>query len=153
MYDLTLDSTVVNGVGMLYEMGLDGTFLRILDGQVCRLPAKDSPRMITKRSNVPVVVITNDPPSFLFQGGPSQERFMPMRFVSELPDLQEERVIATFYGCVKRRLIRMILSADRAGRIALSYNKCSVTLYNLKAAVGVSEDFDFDDALFIIDSG
>ena len=96
MYDLTLDSTLVNGVGMLYEMGLDGTFLRILDGQVCRLPAKDSPRMITKRSNVPVVVITNDPPSFLFQGGPSQERFMPMRFVSELPDLQEERVIATF---------------------------------------------------------
>lgn len=108
---------------------------------------------ITKRSNVPVVVITKDPPSFLFQGGPSQERFMPMRFVSELPDLQEERVIATFYGCVKRRLIRMILSADRAGRIALSYNKCSGTLKNLKAAVGVSEDFDFDDALFIIDSG
>ncbi|GLT53198.1 hypothetical protein SLA2020_264870 [Shorea laevis] len=85
LYDLTLDSTVVNGVRMLYEMGLDGTFLRILDGQVCRLPAKDSPRMITKRSNVPVVVITSDPPSFLFQGGPSQERFMPMRFVSELP--------------------------------------------------------------------
>jgi hypothetical protein len=54
---------------------------------------------------------------------------------------------------VKRRLIRMILSADRAGRIALSYNKCSGTLKNLKAAVGVSEDFDFDDALFIIDSG
>jgi hypothetical protein len=38
---LTLDSTVVNGVGMLYEMGLDGTFLVILDRQVCQLLAKD----------------------------------------------------------------------------------------------------------------
>jgi hypothetical protein len=68
LYDLTLDSTVVNGVGILYEMGLDETFLRILDGRECRLPAKDSPCMITKRSNVSVVVIMNDPPFLLFQG-------------------------------------------------------------------------------------
>lgn len=34
---------------------------------------------------IELVIITNGPP-FLFHGDPSYERFMPMRFVAELPD-------------------------------------------------------------------
>lgn len=67
--------------------------LKVLDGQECLLDSKYA-RVFTKKRNVPMIVVANQQPGSLRNTGPIRERFMRLRFFSNRPNLEEERVIA-----------------------------------------------------------
>ena len=79
------------------------TLLRILDGQECKLDAKYQ-SVFTKRNNVPVICATNELGDELRQRGPLHERFIFTVFNTKMQDLKPERLLATLYGCVLRRV-------------------------------------------------
>lgn len=98
------------------------TLLKTLDGQQCRLDSKYA-RVFTKTTNVPIIMIANNMPRCLSKEGPFQERFMRLRFQSNLWELKEERVIATLWGCIKRRVNQIIqLQRDNMQLPNLKYN-------------------------------
>lgn len=84
------------------------TLLKILDGQECRLDSQG----FTKVGNVPIVFIAQKLPKSITRYGPLQERFIRLPFNTRLDNLKEERIIATFWGCVKRRLGRNLQLLD-----------------------------------------
>jgi len=77
--------------------------LKVLDGQECQLDSKYA-RVFTKKRNVPMIVVANQLPGSLRNTGPIRERFMRLRFFSNRPNLEEERVIATLYKCFRRQI-------------------------------------------------
>ena len=79
------------------------TILKVLDGQECRLDSKYG-RVFKKRKNVPIVMIANKLPTGMRQEGPFRARFLRLRFSSNIKNLEEERIIATLWGCIQRRL-------------------------------------------------
>lgn len=83
------------------------TLLRVLDGQECRLDAKYG-KIFTKKINVPIIMIANRLPKAVKKSGPMQERMIRLRFKTNIEQLDEERVIATLWGCIRRRTVRNI---------------------------------------------
>lgn len=104
------------------------TLLRILDGQECRLDSKYS-RVFTKKKNVPIVMIANEMPRSLLKEGPLKERFFRMCFRERILNLKEERVIATLWGCIQRRLQHFLSEKEMPNKnINLAYNHEEGTL-------------------------
>lgn len=79
------------------------TLLRVLDGQECKLDAKYQ-SVFTKRNNVPVICATNELGPELKRDGPLNERFIFTIFNTRIQDIQPERILATLYGCILRRV-------------------------------------------------
>ena len=100
----------------------NNTLLRVLDGQKCRLDSKYG-RIFYKKNNVPVITIMNSPPLSIRVRGPFHEQFMRLRFNSNIPKLQSERLIATLYGCMLRRLRQKNATWEMAKQIELKYNE------------------------------
>lgn len=105
--------------------------LKIIDGQLCTLDAKYT-RMFTKSKNVPIVMIANELLESLEKPGPMQERFMCMRFNSRIPNLEEPRIIATLWGCIRRRAIQSPYTWAKDGintpvNINLEKTECALT--------------------------
>lgn len=102
---------------------------RMLDGQECRLDSKYS-RVFTKKVNVPIIMVANSLPKCLCQKGPFPERFMRMKFTTNIKNLEEERIIATNRGCMRRRqesfLVRGITDI---ARIKLQTNKMKGNIF------------------------
>jgi hypothetical protein len=120
-----------------YSYSMEGTpfantLLKMLDGQECRLDSKYG-KVLNKKRNVPIVMISNVIPSCLRHPGAFQERFMRIPFRSNLEALEEERVISTLYGCIKRRISRSLTIGELNCSFSLSsflrdltYNKCEL---------------------------
>ena len=91
--------------GSLTEAGqvYFNTLLRILDGQECKLDAKYQ-SVFTKRNNVPIICATNELGPELKGDGPLNERLIFTVFNTRVQDLQPERILATLYGCILRRV-------------------------------------------------
>lgn len=79
--------------------------LKVLDGQECRLDSKYS-KVFKKKKNVPIIMIANKLPQIMTRHGPFRARFYRIRFSTSIEQLEEERVIATLYGCMERRMLR-----------------------------------------------
>lgn len=105
------------------------TLLKVLDGQECRLDAKYS-RVFRKNKNVPIIIISNGIAPKARRYGPFQARFMRLKFVTSIPDLCEDRLIATLRGCILRRLGRDSLPRkdEVLPSIPLSYNSDRIDL-------------------------
>lgn len=102
------------------------TILKVLDGQECRLDSKYA-RIFTKRKNVPIIMIANSLPSAMLKHGPFRARFLRLCFQSNLRNLNEERIIATLWGCCKRRIeITLGKNFDETlqSDTPLEYNNC-----------------------------
>ena len=81
-----------------------------------------------KKRNVAVVTIMNYPPRSIREKGPFNERFMRLKFMNKMEDLKEERVIATLYGCIMRRLLQKDVSWNNAKFIPINYNEESAEI-------------------------
>lgn len=79
------------------------TLLRLLDGQECKLDAKYQ-SVFTKKVNVPIICATNVLGPELKGVGPLNERFIFTSFNTRIQELQPERILATLYGCIIRRV-------------------------------------------------
>lgn len=79
------------------------TILKVLDGQETRLDLKYS-RVFTKRNNVPIVMIANNIPASAEKPGPMQARLLRLPFTTSIKNIKEERVIATLWECIERRI-------------------------------------------------
>ena len=134
-YDLWLfdEFNIVEGDGVQAGIGkaliavANNTLLKVLHGQICGLDAKYG-RMLHIKNNVTVVTITNNPPVSLRTRGPLNERFMRLRFKTRIQQLKAERVIATLWGCMQRRLLQMQVSWEQAKSIPIAYNDEEATI-------------------------
>ncbi|KAB5537986.1 hypothetical protein DKX38_015519 [Salix brachista] len=99
--------------------------LKVLDGQECRLDSEYA-RVFKKKKNVPIVMIANKLPQIMRQHGPFRARFYRVRFSSNIENLEEERLIATLYGCIVRRACKSPYYKERVApnEVSLAYNKC-----------------------------
>lgn len=100
------------------------TILKVLDGQECRLDSKYA-RVFKKKRNVPIVMIANKLPQIMRQHGPFRARFYRVRFSSNIEHLEEERIVATLYGCIMRRACKSPYFKERSTptEVILTYNK------------------------------
>jgi hypothetical protein len=100
------------------------TILKVLDGQECRLDSKYA-RIFKKKRNVPIVMIANKLPQIMRQHGPFRARFYRVRFSSNIEHLEEERIVATLYGCIMRRACKSPYFKERVtpNEVTLAYNK------------------------------
>lgn len=110
------------GLGKAIIAVTNNTLLKVLDGQSCRLDAKYG-RLFHKKNNVAIITITNKPPKSLRTRGPLNERFMRLRFTTRIYKLMEERIIATLWGCIQRRLQQMNVTWEQAKSIPIEYNE------------------------------
>lgn len=106
-YDLWIFDEFHSSEGEIDNAQVDtqqqNTLLKVLDGQECRLDSKYRD-LFHKQRNAPIIMIANRMPWNVKKPGPMQERFMRLRFTSNIPMLQEERIIATLWGCLYRRI-------------------------------------------------
>lgn len=73
-----------------------------------RVQARLKDAFFFKKTNVPIIMIANILPKRIKEKGVFQERFMRIHYTSTIEELKEERVIATLWGCRKRRIFRNI---------------------------------------------
>lgn len=116
------DDNVGAGMNQATMAAANNTLLWVLDGQQCRLDAKYG-RMLNKKKNVTVVTIMNSPVRSIREKGPFHERFMRLKFKSCIPHLCEERIIATLWGCIQRRLSQKGVQWENAKNIPIMYNE------------------------------
>ena len=78
--------------------------LKLLDGQTCRLDAKYE-RVFLKKRNVPIILMSKELPYLFRKTGPWSERIFPLKFLSHLKRIQEERIVATaeWGWCIRKR--------------------------------------------------
>ena len=71
-------------------------------------------------------MIANKLPQIMRQHGPFRARFYRVRFSSNIDNLEEERIIATLYGCIVRRASKSPYYKERItpNEVSLAYNKC-----------------------------
>lgn len=81
------------------------TILKVLDGQECRLDTKYG-KVFTKTKKVPIIMIANKLPSSTRYHGPLRGRFIRVPFSPRITEIEEERLVATLWGCVHRRAIQ-----------------------------------------------
>ncbi|KAL6513791.1 hypothetical protein OROMI_034518 [Orobanche minor] len=65
-----------------------------------------SPPIFHKKGNLPIVVLATSLEASAdgINPNPFRSRFIRLRFSSQIPDLDEGRLIATLWGCVRRRV-------------------------------------------------
>ncbi|CAL9138318.1 unnamed protein product (mitochondrion) [Musa textilis] len=98
------------------------TLLGILDGREYILDCPNGSQF-TKKRNVPVVAITNElSPSLLYDKS-FQDLFIRLNLSGRIESLCEERLIATFLGCIKRRLHQKGVTWSNAKKILIDYNE------------------------------
>ena len=56
---------------------------------------------------LPIIMIANELPRGVCFKGALRERFMRLRFINVINELDEGRIIATLFGCIRRRLVNM----------------------------------------------
>ncbi|KAK9083552.1 hypothetical protein Scep_030023 [Stephania cephalantha] len=96
--------------------------LKVLDGQECRLDSKYA-KVLQKKRNVPIIMIANKLPQIMEKHGPFRARFYRIRFSTTIQQLEEERVIATLYGCIVRRALKSpYLLKNTPEEVSLAYN-------------------------------
>lgn len=100
-------------------------------------------------------MIANKLPQGMKGEGPFRERFIRLQFSTHIEDLEEERVIATLWGCVKRRLNQIEANVDSAKGINLHYNQDPVYLKILtenkhKPFVAVLETNNYRDNKYLM---
>lgn len=115
------ESGVSSEVGQSLMASSNNTLIRVLDGQQCRLDSQYG-RVFTKHRNVPVITITKNPVRGLREQGPFHERFMRLFFKGRVPELRADRLIATFWGCIHRRLQQKDVVWSDAHFIPIQYN-------------------------------
>jgi len=95
-----------------------------LDGQECRLDAKYS-RVLKKKRNIPIVMIANKLPAAMKEHGPFRARFYRLLFKTNIDKLEEERIVATLWGCIQRRIMQSPLTwmQPTPKNITLNYNE------------------------------
>ena len=102
--------------------------LKVLDGQECRLDSKYS-KVFKKKRNVPIIMIANKLPQIMASHGPFRARFYRIRFSSNIEQLEEERIVATLYGCMVRRISKSPYLDDSIPRdVPLQYNNCKAVI-------------------------
>lgn len=106
--------------------------LKVLDGQECRLDSKYS-RVFKKKKNTPIIMIANKLPKVMEHHGPFRARFYRVRFSNQIQNLEEERVIATFWGCLVRRASNSPYAKERQtpNEVTLNYNGSSAFIINI----------------------
>ena len=67
------------------------------------IDGKKNCHKLDKEQRVPVLLLAQSIPKALRKPGPLQERFIRLPLKNPMEDLSEERLIATLFGCVKRR--------------------------------------------------
>lgn len=74
-------------------------------------------------------MIANKLPKSMRDHGPFRARFYRVRFSSTLEQLKEDRLIATLYGCMVRRICQSPYINDKqVDLVPLRYNKCIGTI-------------------------
>lgn len=103
--------------------------LKVLDGQECRLDSKYS-KVFKKKRNVPIIMIANKLPQIMERHGPFRARFFRIRFSRLIQNLEEERVIATLWGCLVRRAMKSPYARERETpkEVDLAYNNASTLI-------------------------
>lgn len=82
---------------------------------------------INKR--VPVLLLADSIPSPIRRPGPFQNRLIRLPLRNPIEDLSEERLIATFWGCMKRRISALPQKASQLNQAPeIRYNQTSVKL-------------------------
>jgi len=119
----------LSAAGQALLASSNNTLLRVLDGQQCRLDSKYGLKL-TKKNNVPVIMITNSPVRSLREQGPFNERIMRLRFKSRIPHLRADRLISTLWGCIHRRLLQKDVDWRNSKSISLQYNELKGELPN-----------------------
>lgn len=76
----------------------------MLEGQECRLHSKYDVRCFQKRRNLPIIMMSNTLPQLMKEDNAFRARYFRIRFTSQIKRIEEERVIATLYGCMVRRI-------------------------------------------------
>jgi hypothetical protein len=126
--------------------------LKILDGRPFWLDSEGA-RPFHKRAKVPVVMIGREHSPICFkEKGPLnlwKDRFISLRIVSNVCNLREERLVATFYGCIRRRLSRIIDSHNIDMKIA--YNECIGRIFFIPNSP--ANTYFEQDGLFLSESG
>ena len=117
------------------------TLLKVLDGQECRLDSKYS-RIFKKKNNVPIIFIGNRLTSEMRRRGPFRARFYRMRFETYIENIKEERIIATLWGCIERRIKNspFAWANPTPSDVYISYNKCEAISFTLVAMKGNSKE-------------
>ncbi|RRT54622.1 hypothetical protein B296_00043972 [Ensete ventricosum] len=72
-----------------------------------------------------------------------QERFMQLQFHSTIQELDEQRVIATLLGCIKRRMQQKGVEWENAKEVPLRYNDEAASISwatTYKSQAGLAED-------------
>jgi len=114
------------------------TILRILDGQECRLDAKYS-EIFRKTNNIPIILIANEIPQQCKHYGPLQERLMRLRFYTRIENIDEERIIKTLMGCIRRRIYQKMQSTEEQRKNLLLYNEETAKCSEIKHKTGENQ--------------
>lgn len=117
----------------------ENILLKVLDGQECRLDSKYR-EVFNKKINVPIIMVANNMPWKVKTPGPMRERFLRLRFHSQIDNLQEERIIATLWGCVFRRINQQLALFPR--------NDCFIKYNNANALIKASSHRDLLQVFF-----
>lgn len=96
------------------------TLFRVLDGKECRLMAGGD-RVFTKRRTTPIVWISNNYSLSLKENAPLNERFVHLRCENWVSDLRADRLIATLWGCIRRRLLKEGVTWNNAKNIPINH--------------------------------
>lgn len=117
------------------------TLLKVLDGQECRLDSKYS-RVFKKKNNVPIILIGNRLTSEMSRQGPFRARFYRMRFETYIENIKDERIIATLWGCIERRIKNspFAWANPTPSDVYMSYNKCEAISFTLIAMKGQNKE-------------
>ena len=117
----------------------------MLDRQECRLDTKYG-KVFTKTKNVPIIMIANKLPSSTRYHGPLRARFIRVPFSSRITEIEEERLIATLWGCVQRRAIQAYAGFyPTPVDIKMDYNECKGIIVTEEGAIRRKQLQTYDD--------
>lgn len=94
------DLLVIKNFELKIEEEEGGTYVNVL----CRvLNGEESFRGFDQARRVPVILLAHSIPKGMREPGPMQSRIIRLPLRKKIEDLSEERLIATFWGCMERR--------------------------------------------------
>ena len=83
-------------------------------------------RVFHKKANVPIVMIANKLQASMRDQGPFRARYIRMRISSNIHDLDEGRIFAKLWGCIRRRVRNSPFAffSTTPNHVHLDYNYC-----------------------------